>query len=163
MKSIKISIVTVFAGCFLTLSAFAQEKKATVTDLNFIGGCWEINKPERKMLVSEQWMSPAGDAMIGMSRTVRDGKLAGFEYLRIVQTAEGINYISKPSENSSETAFKLIKWSTNEAVFENATHDFPQRIIYRLKSADSLDARIEGMMNGKLRGIDFAFMRTKCG
>ena len=156
--------------CFLTVfilfgvsGIWAQEKSPKLEDLKWIAGCWEINKPEKKSLVSEQWMAPVGDAMIGMSRTMRNGKMGGFEFLRIVQNETGIFYISKPSENSEETSFKLIKWASNEMTFENPTHDFPQRIIYKLTKADSLAARIEGNMNGKLRGIDFPMTRIKCG
>jgi hypothetical protein len=49
----------------------------------------------------------------------------------------------------------------DEVVFENPAHDFPQRIRYRASGA-ALQARIEGTMNGKTRGIDFPYTRTNC-
>lgn len=140
-----------------------SQEKATIKTLAFISGCWEINDPARKRLVSEQWMSPVGNAMVGMSRTIRNDKMGAFEFLRIVEDETGINYISKPSQNKDETAFKLVKWATNEVTFENPTHDFPQRIIYKLASPDSLLARIEGTMNGKAGAVDFPMKRAKCG
>ncbi len=139
-----------------------QESKASIDSLVFLSGCWEISTPERKLLVSEQWMSPAGFAMIGMGRTVRNGKMGSYEFLRIVQDDTGIHYIAKPSQSKSETSFKLVKWAANEAVFENPAHDFPQRIIYKLSGTDSLAARIEGTMNGKATGMDFPYVRGKC-
>lgn len=147
----------------LAVAASAQEPKATLQSLAFMSGCWEINKPEKKMLISEQWMSPVGDAMIGMSRTMRNGKMGGFEFLRILEDDKGISYISKPSQNKEETAFKLVKWSANDVTFENPAHDFPQRIIYKFTKPDTLSARIEGTMGGKLKGVDFPFVRVKCG
>ena len=144
------------------IGAGAQENKPTLQSLAFISGCWEISKPEKKMIVSEQWMIADGGAMIGMSRTVRNGKMTGFEFLRIVEDDTGIHYISKPSENKEETAFKLVKWAPGDVTFENPTHDFPQRIIYRLTKPDALSARIEGTMNGKASGIDFPMTRAKC-
>lgn len=144
-------------------NVLSQNERPKLDDLKWFAGCWQIDQPERKRLVSEQWMSPVGNAMMGMSRTVRDGKMTGFEFLRIVDDGTAINYISKPSENKEETAFTLTKWSPTEAVFENPTHDFPQRIIYRLTKPDSLAARIEGAMNGQQRGVDFPFVRVKCG
>ncbi len=158
---ISASLVALVLASFSAM--LAQTKPAKVRDLGWIAGCWEINKPEKKTLVSEQWMLPAGDAMIGMSRTVRDGKLGGFEFLRIVQTSDGIDYISKPEENKEETAFRLTNFSSRRAIFENPTHDFPQRIIYKLITTNRLNARIEGVINGNARGIDFPFVRTKCG
>ena len=165
-KIMKMSFNLKFAVMFailFSITAAAQETKPTLQSLAFISGCWEINTPEKKRLVSEQWMSPAGDVMMGMSRTIRNGKLSNYEYLRIVEDANGINYISRPSENKEDTAFKLVKWAANEAVFENPTHDFPQRIIYKLSKPDALWARIEGSNNGKFLGIDFPMNKVRCG
>lgn len=99
---------------------------------------------------------------MGMSRTVRGERTTGFEFLRIVSSDAGIDYISKPSQNKDETAFKLVRSSAVEAVFENLGHDFPQRIIYRVQPPDSLFARIEGERSGKLSGIDFPMKRARC-
>lgn len=155
-------LFTVALICIFNFGALAQEPKPTLQSLAFIAGCWEISKPEKKMMVSEQWMTADGGAMIGMSRTVRGGKMTGFEFLRVVEDGTGIHYISKPSENKEETAFKLVKWAAGDVTFENPTHDFPQRIIYRLTKPDALSARIEGTMNGKASGIDFLMTRAKC-
>ena len=163
MKKITLAFAAALIGSIFFVSTRAQETKPSIQSLAFIAGCWEINKPEKKSLISEQWMSPVGDAMIGMSRRMKNGKMGGFEYLRIVQNAEDIYYISKPSENKEETSFKLIKWAANEATFENPTHDFPQRIIYKLTKTGAFSARIEGLMNGKVRGIDFPMVKAKCG
>ena len=100
--------------------------------------------------------------MLGMSRTVKNGKTTGFEFLRIVEDESGIHYISRPSQNKEETSFKLTKSDAREVVFENPTHDFPQRIIYRLEKTN-LFARIEGKNNGKFMGIDFPMTKAKCG
>ena len=51
-----------FAVTVITAGAFAQEAKPTLQSLAFISGCWEINKPEKKTLVSEQWMAADGGA-----------------------------------------------------------------------------------------------------
>jgi hypothetical protein len=47
-----------------------------------------------------------------------------------------------------------------EVVFENAGHDFPQRIIYRRNADGTMTARIEGSTNGRQRGVDFSY--THC-
>ena len=161
MKSGLILTMSAVAVFVLLQPSFAQETKPTIDSLAWISGCWEQNDEAKKRFGSEQWMRPAGNSMIGMSRTVRNGKTVGFEFLRIVQDETGINYISRPSQNKEETAFKLIKSGPNEAVFENPAHDFPQRIIYRLDKTN-LFARIEGTNNGKVMGIDFPMTRAKC-
>jgi hypothetical protein len=55
----------------------------------------------------------------------------------------------------------MIRSSTGEVVFENAAHDFPQRIIYK-RSGEKMIGRIEGLTNGKLKGIDFPYARVRC-
>lgn len=150
-------VLFIFCG---SLAVRAQTN--SVDTLSWMSGCWELNIPERQMTIAEHWMRPAGGTLIGMSRTVRGGKTTGFEYIRIVTTEAGIDYIAKPSASKDETAFKLVKSSATEAVFENLAHDFPQRIIYRNQSPDGLFARIEGTQNGKLNGMDIPMKRVKC-
>jgi hypothetical protein len=55
----------------------------------------------------------------------------------------------------------MLKLNSNEVVFENLTHDFPQRVIYRRSADGSVAARIEGTRNGQLRGIDFPYQRCR--
>jgi hypothetical protein len=138
-----------------------RAQTASVDTLSWMAGCWELSVPQRQMTIAEHWMKPSGGTLIGMSRTVRGAKTTGFEFLRIVTTEAGIDYIAKPSSNNEETAFKLVKSSATEAVFENLAHDFPQRIIYRIQT-DGLFARIEGTQNGKLNGTDIPMKRAKC-
>ena len=60
------------------------------------------------------------------------------------------------TKGQAEAAFKLIRASATEVVFENPQHDFPQRISYALKDGGKLTAAIEGTKNGfilKVMGI----------
>jgi hypothetical protein len=161
MKALVGYIFVLAAFVLFPAQGIAQESKRSLSDLAWLSGCWDLNVPDKNLLVSEQWMKPLGGMMVGAARTVKGGKAVGFEYLRIVEDAEGIFYVAKPAANKEETRFRLIRSSPGEVVFENPTHDFPQRVMYKL-SGDKLDARIEGTMNGKLRGIDFPHVRVKC-
>lgn len=152
--------VSVLILSLISINTVAQEQKTALKDLSWISGCWESAK--KNSIGSERWTKPLGNMMLATSQTVANGKTVGFEYLRIVEDETGIYYISKPSENKEETAFKLIKFKPNEVIFENPTHDFPQRIIYRLEKDNSLFARIEGKNKGKEMGIDFPMKRGKC-
>jgi hypothetical protein len=81
--------------------------------------------------------------------------------MQIRETESGeIEFISNPS-GQSEAAFSLVGLSESEVVFENPDHDFPQRIIYRLKG-DNLEGRIEGKVKGELRVVDFPLRRVDC-
>src|SRR5262245_1825543 len=131
----------------------------SVDQLGWISGCWEGRDTNR--VYTEEWMKPEGGLMLGMSRTIVGGKATEFEFLQIRQQGTDIFYVAKPS-GQAEGSFKLIRHSKREAVFENPTHDFPQRIIYRLQPDGSMTARIQGKMNDSERGIDFPMKRVSC-
>ena len=145
-----------------TLYIVGQNKVTEIGDLDGMAGCWERKDDAKNLLVSEQWMSPAGTSILGMGRTVKNGKTTDWEFMRIEQRADGIFFVAKPKANSEETAFKLIGSTLNEVVFENKEHDFPQRVIYKLQDTKMI-GRIEGNNNGKFVGIDFPMVKVKCG
>lgn len=100
--------------------------------------------------------------MLGTSRTVANGKTVASEFIQIRQEETGdLYYVAKPSDQK-EASFKLLRVNPREIVFENRAHDFPQRIIYRFKKKGSLLARIEGLMDGKEKSIDFPMKRVRC-
>ena len=151
----------------LTFSIFvpgvqAQKAVTKLGDFDGMAGCWEQRNDTKKLLISEMWMSPAGTSILGMGRTVKNGKTTGWEYMRIEQRDDGIYFVSKPKENAEDTAFKLIRSTLNDVVFENKVHDFPQRVIYKLQGT-KMTGRIEGINNGKFLGIDFPMNKVKCG
>lgn len=141
-----------------TITAVGAQPVRTSADLAFLTGCWRLDVKGRT--VEEQWMAPRGGSLLGMSRTVVDGKTTEFEFLQIRDLPEGLTYIAKPS-NQPEARFVATAAGAGEVVFEHPAHDFPQRIRYRLE-ADTLHARIEGTMNGKVRGVDFLYARADC-
>ena len=93
--------------------------------------------------------SPAGGAMLGLSRTVSRGKMVAFEYLRIVEREWGLEYVAQPG-GRPPTQFVLTELGKTRAVFENPRHDFPQRIVYELSGDGVLIASI-GFSNGGRR------------
>jgi len=144
----------------LNVLAQAQSPKPSINDLSWLAGCWEGQTKGRE--VTEQWMKPGGGIMLGMARTVAQGKAAEFEFTQIREDKDGaIYYVAKPS-GQAEASFKLINLENKEAVFENPQHDFPQRIIYRLQPDGLLFARVEATVKGQLRGIDYPYKRAKC-
>jgi hypothetical protein len=158
MRSIVIScLVAVFYSTAIAQSA----SSAKLAELGWLSGCWEMKNRERGTLITEMWMKAEGDAMLGVGRTLKAGKLVDFEFLRIVEDVNGLSYISRPSANKEDTAFRMIKISTSEIVFQNLTHDFPQRIIYK-REGEKLKARIEASQDGKTRGVDFFYTRVLC-
>lgn len=137
----------------------ASAQAPTTAALGFLAGCWRFEANGR--VVEEQWLAPAGGSLVGVGRTVAGGKTVGHEFLQIRDLPAGLTYIVLPS-GQAETRFVLASHSADEWVFENPTHDFPTRIRYRRAGPNTLQARIEGTMNGKPRGIDFPYTRVAC-
>lgn len=153
-------LLVIALAILLHASALADQTKPDIADIGWLQGCWRSQANGRD--VEEHWMRPAGQTMLAMSRTVKNGKTVAYEFLQIRQDDSGeIYFVAKPS-GQAEAAFKLVKRGDREVVFENPEHDFPQRIIYRLQPDGSLVARIEGTESGTERGIDFPMKRVDC-
>jgi hypothetical protein len=140
------------------LLGFQQPPAAQIDSLQWLSGCWTMTSSSG--VVEEHWMRPSGGTMLGMGRTVRGGKTTEFEYLQIRDDSGRLVYDARPS-GQAPTTFPMLKLNSNEVVFENLAHDFPQRVIYRRSADGTVSARIEGSRNGKVSGIDFPYQRCR--
>jgi len=144
---------------FVLGANLAQAQSLSVERVQWLQGCWRSVRGETT--IEEQWMVPRGATMLGMGRTVRGGKTVEYEMVLIKEHNGRLAYEAHPSGQASAT-FLSTTLSETSVVFENAEHDFPQRVGYRREGADSLQAWVEGQMNGKPRRIDFSYQRTRC-
>lgn len=143
-----------------TSPVFAQTQADPFAPIAWLAGCWTQQGREAGSV--EQWMAPAGGVMLGMARTLKNGRAVEFEFMQIRADADGrLSFTAQP-QGRPPTEFKLLRQGEAGAVFENPGHDFPQRVMYRREAADRLVARIEGAVNGKERGIDFPMVRAAC-
>jgi hypothetical protein len=83
-----------------------------------------------------------------------------FEFTTIERRDSIIVMIPRPKGQRSDE-FPLKEVSDGKATWENPTHDFPQRIIYRKAASGELVARIEGHTPQGDRGMEWT-MRP-CG
>ena len=146
---------------FLIIVAAASPSRAvSISDLHWLAGCWASVGGEAGS--GEQWMPPAGESLLGVSRTVKKGKTVAYEFLQIREVEPGkIAYIAQPS-GQPEATFPLKSAGEREVVFENPEHDFPQRVIYRLEADGVLRAGIEGLSKGQARTVDFPMKKVDC-
>jgi hypothetical protein len=145
-------IRTAILLCGLSAALFAQTSKPSLADLSWLSGSWSGESGGIQM--EEYWTAPKGNSMVGMHRDVGKGRTMLFEFLRIEQKGDQIIYLSMPNGRSPATSFPLKELSGTRVVFENPSHDFPQRIIY-WKDGNDLRARIEGTQNGKMSGEEW--------
>ncbi|HEY8537643.1 MAG TPA: DUF6265 family protein [Steroidobacteraceae bacterium] len=154
--------IPAYSAAMLLVALFLRLPTAQADSLDslaWLTGCWAQEASEAGTI--EIWMKPAAGTMFGMSRTVRGGKTVGYEFMQIRLEGKTPVFIAQPS-NQKEASFPASRVSAREVVFENAAHDFPQRIIYRATTPENLHARIEGLRNGEMRGIDFPMRKVPC-
>ncbi|SEH16741.1 hypothetical protein SAMN05428974_1862 [Sphingopyxis sp. YR583] len=126
----------------------AASPAVRVDDLGWLAGDWVSEADGR--WTEESWASPRGGMMIGYSRSGRGDDLREFEFLRIARGEDGaLAYIAMP-QGGTPVAFALARHDKTSATFENAEHDYPQRIAYA-RSGDTLTATISAIDGSKAR------------
>jgi hypothetical protein len=149
--------MSTWLACAVILAASpVSTPTARVSQLSWLAGSWASDTAGTR--IEEHWMAPLGGEMVGMHRDVVRGKAASFEFFRIVDEPGGFAYLSSPKGRPA-TRFGLKEIAARKVVFENPTHDFPQRVLYWLDEKGSLHARIEGTWNGKPESEDWEWRR----
>jgi hypothetical protein len=144
----------------LGIATVATAEAQSLQRASWMAGCWELRTAGRSTL--EMWMPPTGDLMLGASRTVTNGMVREFEHLRLSAAGDTLVYTALPS-GQQQTDFRSTRVGADTIVFENPSHDFPQRIVYWRRGADSLIARVEGPgPNNTTRGFTVPMRRVDC-
>lgn len=125
----------------------------TIADVAWMSGHWVYEQDGRR--TEELWMDATENLILGLSRTTVDGKTGAFEFLRVQLTPDGIDYLAQPSGKEA-TPFRLTQVTGTRAVFENPTHDFPQRIVYE-RDGNTMTARIEGKQGDRVHSLGWSW------
>ena len=152
-------LARVIAFATVVLPVIAGAQGSPLARAGWLAGCWELRAPNR--VTVEMWMPPLGDMMLGASRTTLGTRTSEFEQLKLKVEGDKLVYIAAPS-GQKETPFTSSMISDTMIVFENPAHDFPQKILYRRRGADSIIARIEGPGPNGPRGSNFPMRRSNC-
>lgn len=136
-----ISILCLAAACSLLL---ASQVQAQTTSLDWLAGRWCMSTATG--LIEEVWLPGVGGQLLGISRTVNNGKVVAFEFMRIESTTDTTQFIAQPG-GAPATVFTAIHVTENRLELENPEHDFPQKIVYQ-READELTATISGPGDG---------------
>ena len=131
-----------------------------IQKLGWLAGSWRMEKGGR--VRDEQWMAPAGGAMLGMARTVAKGVTVEFEFLQIREGPGGDLYYVARASGQPEATYRGTSATAAAVVFENSEHDFPQKISYELQPDGSLLATLEGPgPDGQPKRVESALRRVQ--
>ncbi len=125
----------------------------------WMAGCWR--EASAGLIIDEVWLRPVGDALTGMSRTIRDDTLRAWEQMVIRRVPDGLVLEATPSGQPPAT-FASTEASDTLLVFANPDHDFPKTIRYLRRGRDSLIAVVSGTIRDRQRGIEFNYARVAC-
>ena len=134
--------------------------RSRISDLGFMAGCWR-GLTRSGTTIEEFYTPPASNLIVGATRYVRDGRVVDFEFTRIDQTDSGAVITPHPKGVRS-VSFTPKVIERNRAVWQNPTHDFPQRILYTRVADDTLVARIEGHTPSGDRALEWRMARATC-
>ncbi|MGK4567578.1 DUF6265 family protein [Flavobacterium sp. 3HN19-14] len=88
--------------------------------------------------------------LIGSSFFIQNKDTVFAEQIALEERDGELTYIPTVSEQNEgkPVAFKMTSSTKNQMIFENPSHDFPQKITYNLVGKDSLIAEISGIKGG---------------
>ncbi len=156
----------IFIVSILLFSCQSEEQKTTeqpaktnkLDKLKWWIGNWQMKSPDG--VVIESWNNPSANEWQGYSYYITPkGDTASHETVRLVNDNDTLFYIPNVSNqnNGMSIQFRESLLTDSSIVFENATHDFPKRIVYVKTSDTSIHAYIDG--NGKT--VDFYYTKMR--
>ena len=124
-------------------------------------GLWKMETDEGSIF--EEWEKVSDSLYTGTSYAVKDSDTIILEALSMKYVDGKLCYapVVQNQNEGQEILFPLKEYSEAEKkfVFENLSHDFPQRIIYHFVNDKTLNARIEGEVEGKMEFSDFSYKK----
>ncbi len=126
-----IALLWICATALAIAPLFAEAQEQRLSSLTWLLGTWSRPAPqgratERWVQVDERLFRGEGRARIGAG----GGRV--LESLLLVELDGEVFYLAKVPENTYPVPFRLTASSETRAVFENPSHDFPQRLEYTL-------------------------------
>jgi hypothetical protein len=115
---------------FIILSSHMAAQE--IQPFTWLTGTWEMPGKQGGFRL-EEWNQLDSQTLSGRGLKVVGTDTMVLETIRILAEGDAIWYIpTVPDQNNAEAIpFKLVRSGNYEFVFENPTHDFPQRIVYR--------------------------------
>lgn len=137
---------TIFVSALALAASLSAPIVAQDADLNWLSGHWRVETENR--MSEEVWSPQEGGSLLGYVRYIRNGETTGFEFLRIM-TGEATVYYAQPGGQPA-TPFTLTETGVDMAVFENAEHDFPQRLRYE-RFGDAMTITISDLDENRMQ------------
>src|SRR6476646_5283669 len=117
----------IFSGLVLILF-FSCSKHESISSFAWLEGKW-VGRYD-SVPIFEQWKAAEGKVMRGRGGVLSGKDTAFAERISISEKEDGIYYTAIVAGNPAPVDFKFRGFKNDTAVFEDPTHDFPQRVLY---------------------------------
>ena|SRR6478672_11804984 len=136
-----------------------KNKTRELTKAEWLIGTWENKSPNGDL--SESWQKENDSLYKGQSFFIKGKDTIHSESITLAETHGEVKYSPqvKGQNNDQPVDFKMTSATDKQVVFENPTHDFPQKITYAKITKDSLVAEISGKQQGKPASEKFGMKR----
>jgi len=156
--------IVILAIIVSVISCKKSEKKEAISKFDqaaWLEGSWEYNSPEGNL--NEIWTKENDSVLHGKAYFIEGKDTLHNESIVLQQVGEELIYSPtvKGQNNERATDFKLMLASDTQLSFENTAHDYPQKIVYRKVTNDSLITEISGIQQGKPSSEKFHMTRKK--
>jgi len=131
---------TIFGAALVLLLMAQAAPRTRVDDLGWISGHWQTADG----VTEEDWTAPRAGQMLGTGRTIRDGRVREYEFLRLQADVDGVPVYWGAPNGAAPVGFRLTEAGPSSATFDNPGHDYPQRIRYR-RDGEALVATISAI------------------
>ncbi len=155
-------LIVLFAGLFLN---FADPE--AFKPFYWLEGTWTMVKANGNKRL-ESWVKKDPTTLTGKGQKVAGSDTTLLETLELSMKDDQIWYNTtvKDQNKGAQVPFKLVSSKNNHFVFENGTHDFPQRIVYTFKPTkpdpslivslgDTLSVKLEKMDGSMAESFNF--------
>lgn len=149
-----------FIACGDKRTSASEGTPLRIAEASWLIGTWSNSVKDRRDF--EEWRKYDDSTYIGRSYSIVGIDTVSSETIQVEERGGEVLYIpTVQGQNDNQPVFfKLTLSEPGKIVFENADHDFPQKITYQLVSSDSIVAEISGLIDGKLRANVFPMKRT---
>ena len=138
----------------LVITAVSCQKKESVEKDKIKIADWLIGNWENKStdgVLTENWQKLNDSTFSASSYFIKGKDTIHFESIILAQLGETLTYKAtvKGQNDDKPVSFASTLESDKQLVFENAKHDYPQKITYTKGADNTITAEISGNLNGK--------------
>ena len=140
----KYIVIYLFLFEFSVCSLAIADDCDSLDSVSWMLGNWYATETNR--ITKESWLQFSKNTIEGRSlvKSVDDSQLLDEEFMRLLKMGNDIFYLAKVKHNKYPIAFKLSSCSEPQLVFENAKHDFPNKITYQREANNRLSVFVTG-------------------